>query len=127
MKALSIAVAASLLVMTSAVASAQTPAGSGATQRMDMSKPAPTKTSRAAAPSMTEGRVEKVDQEHEKITLKHGEIRNMAMPAMTMAFPVKDRAFLKKVKTGDSVKFTVESIENRPVITRIEPSPTPVP
>ncbi|MFO1217556.1 MAG: copper-binding protein [Burkholderiaceae bacterium] len=65
----------------------------------------------ASAPSaadMTAGEVRKVDKEARKITIKHGEIKNLDMPPMTMVFQVKDAAMLDKVKPGDNVRFVVE-------------------
>jgi Cu/Ag efflux protein CusF len=44
------------------------------------------------------------------------------MPAMTMAFPVKDPAMLSKVKPGDKVRFGLEKAGEDLVITRIEPA-----
>ena len=57
-----------------------------------------------------EAEVRKVDKEAGKVTLKHGEIRNLDMPPMTMVFQVKDAAMLEKVKVGDkvTVKFAEE-------------------
>ena len=43
---------------------------------------------------MTEGEVRKIDKEAKKITLKHGDIKNLDMPGMTMVFQVKDAALL---------------------------------
>ena len=40
--------------------------------------------SAASAASLTEGEVKKVDQESSKVTLKHGEIKHLDMPGMTM-------------------------------------------
>lgn len=69
--------------------------------------PTPGKTgATAAAPAVfTDGEVRKVDKETKKITLKHGEIKNLEMPGMTMVFAVKDDAFLDKFKVGDKVQF----------------------
>lgn len=68
--------------------------------------PAPGVTAQAAASGdMTEGEVRKVDKANAKITLKHGEIRNLDMPPMTMVFSVKDKALLDKLKVGDKVRF----------------------
>ena len=53
----------------------------------------------------TEGEVRKVDKDAKKITLKHGDIKNLEMPGMTMVFAVKDDALLGKVKVGDKVQF----------------------
>ncbi|MBK7027202.1 MAG: copper-binding protein [Polaromonas sp.] len=54
--------------------------------------------------------VRKIDLENKKITLKHGEIKNLNMPGMTMVFVVKDAKFLDDVKTGDKVSFTADHI-----------------
>ena len=63
----------------------------------------------ASAPAdMTEGEVRKVDKDARKVTIKHGEIRNLDMPPMTMVFQVKDATLLDKVKPGDKVRFAAE-------------------
>lgn len=79
-------------------------------------------TSRTAgdAARMTDGEVRKVDKDAKKITLKHGEIRNLEMPAMTMVFQVKDGTLLDKVKVGDKVKFTAEKIGGGYAVSEIE-------
>jgi Cu/Ag efflux protein CusF len=58
--------------------------------------------------AMAEGEVRKVDKEAKKITLKHGPISNLDMPAMTMVFQVADPAMLDQVKAGDKVKFSAD-------------------
>lgn len=77
----------------------------------------------AKAPSapMAEGEVRKVDKAAKKITLKHGPIPNVDMPAMTMVFPVKDPALLDKAKPGQKVKFQAEMIGGTATVTQIEP------
>ena len=86
--------------------------------------PAPAKAdapATTAAPSdMTDGEVRKVDMDTKKITLKHGEIKNLGMPGMTMVFQVKDPAMLDKVKVGDKVRFTAEKAGGAIVLTSIE-------
>ena len=60
----------------------------------------------AAEPAdMTDAEVRKVDKDGARITLKHGEIKNLDMPAMTMVFQVRDRSILDTLKPGDKVKF----------------------
>jgi Cu(I)/Ag(I) efflux system periplasmic protein CusF len=60
----------------------------------------------AQAPSdVAQAEVRKIDKESKKITLKHGEIKNLDMPPMTMVFQVKDAALLDKVKPGDKIQF----------------------
>lgn len=57
-----------------------------------------------------EAEIRKIDLENKKITLKHGEIKNLDMPGMTMVFAVKDPAMLDTVKTGDKVVFTADKV-----------------
>lgn len=59
------------------------------------------------AQDMTEGEIRKVDKDGKKITIKHGEIRNLDMPAMTMVFQVRDASWLDKLQPADKVKFKV--------------------
>jgi Cu(I)/Ag(I) efflux system protein CusF len=57
---------------------------------------------------LSDAEVRKVDQARGKITLKHGEIKNLDMPPMTMVFGVKDKALLANVKAGDKVRFAAD-------------------
>ena len=63
------------------------------------------------ADAMSDGEVRKVDKDAGKITLKHGEIKNIQMPPMTMVFRVKDQAMLGQVKQGDKVRWHITSTE----------------
>lgn len=74
-----------------------------------------------AQAAVSEGEVRKVDKPAGKITLKHGEIRNLDMPPMTMVFTAKDPALLDKVKAGDKVRFHAEKDGGQYVVTAIEP------
>ncbi|MBK5206849.1 MAG: copper-binding protein [Polaromonas sp.] len=69
----------------------------------------------------TEGEVRKVDKDTGKITLKHGEIKNLDMPPMTMVFKAKDPALLDKVKAGDKVRFTADQVGGTLRLVSIEP------
>jgi uncharacterized cupredoxin-like copper-binding protein len=59
----------------------------------------------AGIADMTDGEVRKIDLDAGKLTLKHGEIRSLDMPAMTMVFVVKDKRMLERLKAGDKVRF----------------------
>jgi Cu(I)/Ag(I) efflux system protein CusF len=72
------------------------------------------------ASTLAEGEVRKVDKDAKKITLKHGPIPSLDMPAMTMVFQVKDPGMLEKVKAGDKVKFSAEKVGGAYTVTRIE-------
>lgn len=71
---------------------------------------------------LTEGEVRKVDKDARKITIKHGPIEKLEMPAMTMVFQVKDPAMLDKVKAGDKVKFEAQKLGGAYTVTQIEKS-----
>ena len=74
----------------------------------------------AFAQPLTEGEVRKVDKEAKKITIKHGPLQNLDMPAMTMVFQVKDPAMLEQVKAGDKVKFEAQKMGGAFTVTAIE-------
>jgi len=77
-------------------------------------------TARAQINEMSDGEVRKVDKSAGKITLRHGEIKNLDMPSMTMVFQVKDKSMLDKVKTGDKVRFSAEKSNGTLVVTALE-------
>lgn len=77
----------------------------------------------AAAPAdYTDAEVRKVDKENRKITLKHGEIRNLNMPPMTMVFDVKDAKALDTVKAGDKVRFKAVNDNGKMVVVEVQPA-----
>ena len=71
---------------------------------------------------VSEAEVRKVDKDAGKITLKHGEIKNLDMPAMSMVFQVKDKALLDKVKAGDKISFTADKVNGAYTVMSIEPA-----
>ena len=73
-----------------------------------------------SAASMTDGEVRKIDKDASKITIKHGDIKHLEMPGMTMVFNAKDKALLDKVQVGDKVRFMVVSEGGKMVVTDIE-------
>ena len=78
--------------------------------------------SAAQSTSKVDGEIRKIDKTAGKVTIKHGEIKQMGMPPMTMMFPVKDKALLDKVKEGDRVLFSLASEGGSMVVTAIEPA-----
>lgn len=77
----------------------------------------------SAAPDaqLTEAEVRKVDWQNRKVTLRHGAIRNLEMPAMTMAFEVADAGMLDRLKAGDKVLFAASAEGGRYTVTQIQP------
>ena len=81
---------------------------------------ATTAQAKPGAGDMTDAEVRKVDKDNQKITLKHGEIKNLDMPAMTMVFQVKDAAMLDKVKAGDKVRFKASNDGGKITVTEMQ-------
>ncbi|QTN24101.1 copper-binding protein [Rhizobacter sp. AJA081-3] len=71
--------------------------------------------------NLSEGEIRKVDKGAARLTIKHGELKNLDMPPMTMVFQVKDKAWLDKLKAGDKVRFQAEKQGADYVVTVIEP------
>ena len=76
----------------------------------------------SASDVLTDGEVRKIDKDAKKITIKHGPIPNLEMPAMTMVFQVKDPAMLDKVSAGDKVRFEAQKLGGAFTVTQIEKS-----
>ena len=74
----------------------------------------------ATAGLLSDGEVRKVDRDLGKVTLRHGPITPLEMPAMTMVFRVADKKLLDGIKEGDKVKFTAERINGAITLTAIE-------
>jgi len=74
----------------------------------------------ASAAEMTEGEVRKVDKAAKKLTIKHGEIKNLGMPAMTMVFQLKDDALMDTLKAGDKIRFMAEQAPDGLVVTELQ-------
>jgi len=117
-----------LLLSTSALA--QGAADQSRMKGMDMSKPGAMKmdmkpdaqkTDQKAEPvSMTEGEVRKLDKDQGLVTLRHGEIKNLGMPGMTMVFHTTDKSMLDKIKQGDRVRFAADMVNTELMVTKIE-------
>ena len=78
--------------------------------------------STAFAQDMSDGEVRKVDKDSGKLTLKHGEIKNLDMPPMTMVFTVRNKALLDTVQTGDRVKFKAVKEDGRYMVVELQPA-----
>ncbi len=77
-------------------------------------------TSAPASADLTNGEIRKVDKDSKKITIKHGEIKNLDMPAMTMVFQVKVAAMLDAIQVGDKVSFKVINTDSGYVVTELQ-------
>ncbi len=84
------------------------------------SAPPAAATNAPSAKDMAEAEVRKVDKDAKKVTLKHGPIKNLDMPPMTMVFQIKDTALLDKLAAGDKIMFTAEQQQGAYVVTAVE-------
>lgn len=75
------------------------------------------------AAELSEGEITRLDAPALKVTLRHGELKNLDMPPMTMVFRVKDAAVLAPLKAGDKVLFRAERIQGVFYLTHIEKAP----
>jgi Cu/Ag efflux protein CusF len=66
------------------------------------------------------GKVTKVDSSNDTVTINHEPVPSMKWPSMTMAFKVKDKAMLDKVKQGAKVDFSFTQSGKDYVITEIK-------
>jgi Cu/Ag efflux protein CusF len=109
---LRITAAAVLVALPAAVAAAGNPSETGVR---------PLQFAQATgADTFTQAEVRRVDRDGRKLTLKHGEIKNLSMPPMTMVFQVSDPVMLDAVKAGDTVRFKAIERSGTYVVTEIE-------
>jgi len=76
---------------------------------------------KTASAQLADGEVRKVDKDAKKLTIRHGPLPNLDMPAMTMVFQVKDPAILEQVKVGDRIRFSAEKVGGAYTVTAVEP------
>lgn len=80
----------------------------------------------AASPALAqdtgrgEGEVRRIDKENGKVTLRHGPLEGLDMPAMTMVFRARDPALLDRLKVGDRIRFRAAKENGTFVLTGIE-------
>lgn len=72
-----------------------------------------------AAAVMADGLIKKVDKPGGKLTISHGPLPN-GMPAMTMAFRVKESAWLDQIKEGERIRFAIDTINGAMTVVRFE-------
>lgn len=76
----------------------------------------------AAAPdnaALTDALVKKVNSSTSMVTLQHGELKNIGMSAMTMAYKAKDASMLNRIKEGEKVKVRVEEVDGTLTIVKL--------
>ncbi|MBT9508633.1 copper-binding protein [Rhodoferax sp.] len=73
----------------------------------------------AAEMPLAEGVVKKIDKSTGRVTLSHGPLPG-GMPAMTMAYRVKDVAWLNQMKEGQKIRFATDPADGGMTVVRFE-------
>jgi hypothetical protein len=60
------------------------------------------------------------DRDRGKVTIKHGPVASLNWPGMNMAFGVKDKALLDKVKPGQKIEFSFVEQGRDYVVTEVK-------
>jgi Cu(I)/Ag(I) efflux system protein CusF len=82
----------------------------------------PAASSTPAELPWVQGEIRRIDPSARKITLRHGDIPNLEMPAMTMVFQVADVQWLSAFQVGERVRFSVTQVKGAYVVQRMEPT-----
>lgn len=119
MKILSAPLIASILLVGLGPAMAQAPAAAAADSHSSHH------SAQAPQPGaeLSEGEITRWDPRTLRLTLKHGEIKNLDMPPMTMVFRVQDASVLGDLKPGDKVRFRAEQVSGAYHVRQIEKAP----
>lgn len=74
-----------------------------------------------AAEELTPAEIRALDTQAGKITLRHGDLKNLGMPGMTMVFTLgKQLALPAGLKTGDKVFVRVEDLGGTLTVTTLK-------
>lgn len=56
------------------------------------------------------------------MTISHGSLANLDMPAMTMVFRLADSKMLSTVKVGDNIQFMADKVNGAYPVVQLEKS-----
>lgn len=68
---------------------------------------------------LTDAVVKKIDRKRAKVTLQHGDIPDV-MPAMTMAYRLKDARRIDDIHVGDHVRFALDKVGDDYIVIHLE-------
>jgi Cu(I)/Ag(I) efflux system periplasmic protein CusF len=84
-------------------------------QGMEQGKP-------AQAQEMVSAEVKKVDKESGRVTLTHGEVKTLQIPATTMAYQVKDPGMFEMLSEGAKVRVVLAKSATGYMVVAVEPA-----
>ena len=106
-----------LKILAAVIAAAFLPMAAGAQSPVTATKPAESRA--ATSDEMAVGEVQKVDKDGGRLTIKHGEIKSLDMPPMTMVFTAKDKAIVKNINAGQKIRFKAVNENGKYFVTEI--------
>jgi Cu/Ag efflux protein CusF len=65
------------------------------------------------------GEIRRLDPENKRLTIKHGDIKSIDMPPMTMVFYVKESSLLEGFQVQDTVEFQTTAEGTKYIVTAI--------
>ncbi|MEY3971165.1 MAG: hypothetical protein RLZZ80_863 [Pseudomonadota bacterium] len=65
------------------------------------------------------GEIRRLDPENKRLTIKHGDIKSIDMPPMTMVFYVKEPSLLGGLQVQDAVEFQATAEGTKYIVTAI--------
>ena len=65
------------------------------------------------------GEIRRLDPENKRLTIKHGDIKSIDMPPMTMVFYVKESSLLEGFQVQDTVEFQAMAEGTKYIVTAI--------
>ncbi|BBU53886.1 MULTISPECIES: copper-binding protein [Mameliella] len=77
-------------------------------------------TAHNGAMPMSQGTITKIDLKWKKITIDHGPLENLDMPAMKMVFDLSDPTMLEGLAEGQSVDFAADRVNGKLTVTEIQ-------
>lgn len=66
-----------------------------------------------AGSHMSRGTVTAIDSKWSKVTIDHGELKNLDMPAMKMVFQLGEPEMLEKLKEGQTIDFVADRVKGK--------------
>jgi Cu(I)/Ag(I) efflux system periplasmic protein CusF len=72
------------------------------------------------APQPIEGEVTRINKDTQKMSIRHGPLPHLDMPAMNMVYAVKDPALFEKVKVGSKITFVADKVDGTFTVLAIE-------
>jgi Cu/Ag efflux protein CusF len=67
----------------------------------------------------SQGTITKIDMKWKKITIDHGPLENLDMPAMKMVFDMADPSLLETLSEGQDVTFVADRVNGKLTVTEI--------